>query len=136
MKKNSLEAKLELYYDKIKNPDKVIDNWAIVDIVAYNKLNKIILTSINDINIEQGEKLITTESKHSYIVIKYNVNFIATKVIEREYDYLIKDWDLIAVDKQVLYKGESTKLMANKEIIKTLGIKMTKKAIKDLNSFS
>jgi hypothetical protein len=136
MKNNSLEEKLELYYDKLQNPDKVIDNWAIIDIPAYTKLNKTTLTNINDININKAEKIITAESKSSYVVIKYNANFIATKVIEREYDYLLKDWDLIAVDRQVLYKGEPSKVMTNKEIIKTLGIKLGKKAIKDLDSFN
>lgn len=139
MKNNSLEEKLELYYDKLQNPDKVIDNWAIIDIVAYNKLNKTTLTNINDINIHKAEKIITAESKSSYVVIKYNANFIATKVIEREYDYLLKDWDLIAVNKDTLYKAESetlNKLMSNKEIIKFLGFKLNKKFIKNLDYFS
>lgn len=136
MKSNSLEAKLELYYDKLQNPDKVIDNWAIIDIPAYNKLNKITLTSINDIAKHKTDRVITSETKSNYIVIKHNVNFIATKVIEREYDYLIKDWDLIAVDREVLYKCTPSRVMTDKQVIKILGIKMTRKAIKDLDSFN
>lgn len=136
MKSNSIEAKLELYYDKLKNPDKVIDNWAIIDIPAYNKLNKITLTSINDIAEHKTDRIITSETKSNYIVIKHNVNFIATKVIEREYDYLIKDWDLIAVDREVLYKCTPSRVMTDKQVINILGIKMTKKATKDLDSFN
>jgi hypothetical protein len=136
MKFNSLEEKLEEYYDKLKHPAKIIDNWAIIDIDAFNKLNKITLNNINNVSESQIDRIITTENKNNYIVIKYNPNFIATKVIDKEYDYLLKDWDLIAVDRQALYKGESDKLMTNKEIIKLLGFKLTRKSRTDLDYFS
>ena len=139
MKFKSLEDKLEQYYDKLKQPSKIIDNWAIIDIDAFNKLNKITLTSINNISIGGSDIVITTESKNYYIIIKYSANFITTKVIDTEYDYLLKDWDLIAVDRQSLYKDEvdkANKLMSNKEIIKLLGFKLSRKAIKDLSYFS
>jgi len=136
MKFNSLEHKLEEYYDKLKHPAKIIDNWAIIDIDAFNKLNKITLNNINNISESEVDRIITTENKNNYIVIKYNPNFIATKVIDKEYDYLLKDWDLIAVDRQALYKGESDKLMTNKEIIKLLGFKLTRKSRTDLDYFS
>jgi hypothetical protein len=136
MKFNSLEEKLELYYDKLKHPAKIINNWAIIDIDAFNKLHKITLTNIN--NVSQGEidRIITTENKNNYIVIKYSPNFIATKVIDKEYDYLLKDWDLIAVDRETMYKGESNKLMTNKEIIKLLGLKLNKNSRANLEYFS
>jgi len=136
MKFNSLEDKLEEYYDKLKHPAKIIDNWAIIDIDALNELNKITLTSISNISEGEVDRIITTESKNNYIVIKYSPNFIATKVIDNEYNYLIKDWDLIAVDRETLYKGETNKLMTNKEIIKLLGFKLNKKARLDLNYFN
>jgi len=136
MKFKSLEDKLELYYDKLQNPSKIIDNWAIVDLTAYNKLNKTTLIGINEISNSITDRIITTESKNNYIIIKYSPNFIATKVIDTEYDYLLKDWDLIAVDREVLYKGEANKLMTNKEIIKFLGFKLTKKAKLDLDYFN
>ena len=139
MKYKSLEEKLELYYDKIKHTPKTIDNWAIIDIDAFDKLNIITLTSINNISIGDNDIVITTESKNNYIVIKYSANFITTKVIGTEYDYLLKDWDLIGVDRQSLYKSEAdkiNKLMTNKEIIKLLGFKLTKKSRADLNYFS
>ena len=136
MKFKSLEHKLELYYDKLKHPSKIIDNWAIIDIDAFKKLNKITLNNINNVSEGKVDRIITTENKNNYIVIKYSPNFIATKVIDNEYDYLLKDWDLIAVDRETLYKGEANKVMTNKEIIKLLGFKLTKKSRADLEYFS
>jgi hypothetical protein len=136
MKFKSLEEKLELYYDKLKNPAKIINNWAIIDIDAFNKLHKITLTNINNVSQSDIDRIITTENKNNYIVIKYSPNFIATKVIDKEYDYLLKDWDLIAVDRETMYKGESNKLMTNKEIIKLLGFKLSKRAKDNLEYFN
>jgi len=136
MKYKSLEEKLELYYNKVKNPSKIIDNWAIIDIDAFNKLKKITLNNINNVSQSDIDRIITTENKNNYIIIKYSPNFIATKVIDKEYDYLLKDWDLIAVDREVMYKGESNKVMTNKEIIKLLGFKLTKSSRANLEYFN
>jgi hypothetical protein len=138
MKSKSLEDKLEEYYYKLQNPSLIIGDWAIVDKDALNKLNKITLTNINEVNNYATERLITTESKNNYIVIKYSPSFIATKVINKEYDYLLKDWDLIAINKNTIYKVESetpNKVMSNKEIIEFLGFKLNKKFIKNLEYF-
>jgi len=135
MKFKSLEEKLELYYDKVKNPSKIIDNWAIIDIDAFNALNKITIISINNISHGEIDRIITTETKNKYIIIKYNPSFIATKVIDTEYDYLIKDWDLIAVDRDTIYKENISKIISNKEIMKLLGFKLNKKARLDLEYF-
>jgi len=135
MKFKSLEEKLELYYDKLKNPAKIINNWAIIDIDAFNKLKKITLNNINNVSENDVDRLITTENKNNYIIIKYTPNFIATKVIDKEYDYLLNDWDLIAVDRESLSKEEPNKLMSNKEIIELLGLKLNKRAKEDLNYF-
>ena len=136
MKFKSIEDKLEEYYNKLKHPAKIINNWAIIDIDAFNKLKKITLNNISNVSNGEADRIITTESKNYYIIIKYNPNFIATKVINTEYDYLLKDWDLIAVDRETLYKGEANKLISNKEIIKLLGFKLTKKSRADLDYFS
>jgi len=135
MKFKSLEHKLEEYYNKLKHPAKIINNWAIIDIDAFNKLKKITLNNINNISYGEDDRIITTENKNNYIVIKYSPNFIATKVIDKEYDYLLKDWDLIAVDREVMYKGKSNKVMTNKEIIKLLGFKLTKSSRANLEYF-
>lgn len=136
MKYKSLEEKLELYYNKVKNPSKIIDNWAIIDIDAFNKLSKITLHNINNVNESKVDRIITTETKNNYIIIKYSPNFIATKVINKEYDYLLKDWDLIAVDRDTIYKENISKILSNKEIMKLLGFKLNKKARLDLDYFS
>jgi hypothetical protein len=135
MKFKSLEEKLELYYDKVKNPSKIIDNWAIIDIDAFEALHKLTIISINNVSHGEVDRIITTETKNKYIVIKYSPSFIATKVIDTEYDYLIKDWDLIAVDRDTIYKENITKIVSNKEIIKLLGFKLNKKARLDLDYF-
>jgi len=135
VKFKSLEQKLESYYDKLKNPTKVIGDWAIIDIDAYNKINKTILTNINDITDYLNEKVILAESKNKFIAIKYTPNFIATKFVDTEYDLLLKDWDLIAVDREYLYKGKSNKILSNKEIIAILGFKLSKKVKSILASF-
>ena len=135
MKFKSLEEKLELYYSKITNPTKVINNWAIIDIDAFNKLSKITLHNINNVSRGVDDSIITTESKNNYIIIKYSPSFIATKVIDKEYDYLLKDWDLIAVDRQTLHKGETDMVITSKEIIKLLGFKLTKNSRANLDYF-
>lgn len=135
MKFKSIEAKLELYYDRLKRPQKIINNWAIIDLDLLNSLKKIKLISINDIDYYQAEKVIITESKKQYIIIKISLNFIAIKITNNEYEVNIKDWDLIAVDKNYIYKGKETEPMTNKQIIEFLGFKLDKKAIKDLEYF-
>jgi hypothetical protein len=136
MKYKSLEEKLELYYYKVKNPSKIIDNWAIIDIDAFNKLSKITLHNINNVSESKVDRIITTETKNNYIIIKYSPSFIATKVINKEYDYLLKDWDLIAVDRDTIYKENISKILSNKEIMKLLGFKLNKKARLDLDYFN
>lgn len=131
----SLQDKLELYYDRLKNPPKIIKNWAIIDLELLNTLKKIKINNINDITNYLDEKIISAETKDKYIVIKVSFNFIAIKIIDTEYDYIIKDWDLIAVDKNYVYKGKETKPMTNKEIMQFLGFKLNKKLIKNLEYF-
>lgn len=131
----SLQDKLELYYDRLKHPPKIIKNWAIIDVELLNSLKKIKLNNINDITNYLNEKIISAETKDKYIVIKVSFNFIAIKIIDTEYDYIIKDWDLIAVDKNYVYKGKETKPMTNKEIMQFLGFKLNKKLIKNLEYF-
>jgi len=136
MKYKSLEEKLELYYYKVKNPSKIIDNWAIIDIDAFKTLHKLTIISINNVSHGETDRIITTETKNNYIIIKYSPSFIATKVIDKEYDYLIKDWDLIAVDRDTIYKENISKILSNKEIMKLLGFKLNKKARLDLDYFN
>ena len=76
MKFKSIEDKLEEYYNKLKHPAKIINNWAIIDIDAFNKLKKITLNNINNVSEGKIDRIITTENKNNYIIIKYSPNFI------------------------------------------------------------
>jgi hypothetical protein len=135
VKFKSLQDKLELYYDRLKSPPKIIKNWAIIDLELFNSLKKIKLTSVNDIYSYEDEKIILLENKSKHIVIKITLNFVAIKITNNEYELNIKEWDLIAVDKNYIYKGNAAKPMTNKEIIELLGFKLDKKAKEDLEYF-
>jgi len=136
MKINSLNDKIELYYNRIKKPQAIIGNWSIVDLDMLNSLKDIKLTNINYIDTYEDQKIISSESKENYILIKNSFNFIAVKIANKEYNLLIKEWDLIAVDTKHIYKQLATKPMTNKQIIKFLGFKTSNKIKKDLNYFS
>lgn len=136
MNVKSLQAKLELYYNRLQNPQKIIGNWAIIDTKLLNSLKKITITNINSIDKNIEERIICAESKNKYIAIKVSFNFIAIKIIDNEYNYIIKDWDLIAVDKDYVYKGKTTEPMTNKQIIKFLGFRLSNKAKENLEYFN
>jgi len=136
MKISSLNDKIELYYNRIKKPQAIIGNWSIVDLDLLNSLKDIKLTNINYIDTYEDQKIILSESKENYILIKSSFNFIAIKITNKEYNLLIKEWDLIAVDTKHIYKELATKPMTNKQIIKFLGLKTSNKFKKDLSYFS
>jgi len=136
MKIYSLKDKLELYYDKMQNPVKVIGNWNIIDKDAWSKIKRYKITNINNVVNHTTERIIILETKNNYIAIKYSPNFIASKILNTEYDYHLEDWDLIAVDKKYLYKGEETKTMTNKQLIKLLELNLSKKAKDNLDYFN
>ena len=136
MKISSLNDKIELYYNRIKKPQAIIGNWSIVDLDLLNRLKDIKLTNINYIDTYEDQKIISSESKENYILIKSSFNFIAIKITNKEYNLLIKEWDLIAVDTKHIYKELATEPMTNKQIIKFLGFKTFNKFKKDLDYFS
>lgn len=136
MKKDSLEVRLEKYYKELTNPKKIIGNWAIIDLDLLNKLNKIKLENINDIYTNKTETIIVAESKKNFIIIKHNYLFIAIKLTSSEYGSLIQDWSLIAVNKNYLYGGKTENQDSNKEIMKLLGFKLSKKAMIDFGYFN
>lgn len=136
MKISSLNDKIELYYNRIKKPQAIIGNWSIVDLDILNSLKDIKLTNINYIDTYEDQMIISSESKENYILIKSSFNFIAIKITNKEYNLLIKEWDLIAVDTKHIYKELATEPMTNKEIIKFLDFKTSNKIKKDLDYFS
>lgn len=136
MKVKPVKDKLELYYNRLKHPQKIIDNWAVIDLDLLNSLKKIKLTGINDIYSYEDEKIMLLENKTKYIVIKNTLNFLAIKIANNEYELNTKEWDLLAVDKNHIYKQEATKPMTNKKIIEFLGFKLSNKAKEDLEFFN
>jgi hypothetical protein len=131
-----LLKKLNLYYDRLSNPTIVIGEWNIIDEKEFKKLNKITLTSISEIKAYDNENTISAEYKNKFIVFKYNTAFIAIKQIDREYEYLLKDWSLIAVNRNYITKGTTQQSIAVKDILKVTGIKLNKKAKRDLSYFN
>jgi hypothetical protein len=131
-----LLKKLNLYYDRLSNPTIVIGEWNIIDEKEFKKLNKITLTSISEIKAYDNENTISAEYKNKFIVFKYNTAFIAIKRIDREYEYLLKDWSLIAVNRNYITKGTTQQSIAVKDILKVTGIKLNKKAKRDLSYFN
>jgi len=155
VKKSNLEKKLELYYNKLHNAKIVIDNWAILDEKAYNKLLKTTIISINNIFSEtykpvslaslslenisnkdiSKEIVIFCESKKEIIVFKYNINFIAIRRAETEYGLYTGEYDLIAVNKNYIYENNNNILYSPRQLMNTFKIKLSKKAMKDLEYF-
>lgn len=136
MNEEKLLKKLNLYYDRLSNPTIVIGEWNIIDEKEFKKLNKITLTSISEIKAYDNENTISAEYKNKFIVFKYNTAFIAIKQIDREYEYLLKDWSLIAVNRNYITKGTTQQSIAVKDILKVTGIKLNKKAKRDLSYFN
>jgi len=135
------EKKLEHYYNNYKkNKNKLkIGNWIVVDEEFYSlyknriTLNNIKLYSGENESSKRKEHYIIAETKGNYIIIKYNSNFIAVNICEREYE-LMNTINLVMINSNSIYNiennvGEPPQI---KELIKTLNWKATRKAIKDL----
>lgn len=138
----SYEPRLEQYYNNYKNNKLRIGEWIIVDENYYNQYkNKI---TINNIKLYSGENELTkrpeqyalAETKSDYIVIKYSANFIAVNICQREYE-LHNTINLVMVNKNATKNIENNTgdVLNVKAIFKTLGWKVTRKAIKDLEQF-
>ena len=138
----SYEPRLEQYYNNYKNNKLRIGEWIIVDEDYYNIYkNKI---TINNIKLYSGENELTkrpeqyalAETKSDYIVIKYSANFIAVNICQREYE-LHNTINLVMVNKNATKNIENNTgdVLNIKDIFKTLGWKVTRKAIKDLEQF-
>ena len=138
---------LNSFYSVYKNPKYKIDNWIIVNNEAYLKNKGKINIISGDYEIkdhisynEYNEKLTTkqvtllAETKSKYICIKYNSNFIAVNISDTEYGLTINEFTLFAVANSEVI-GLNKDIPKLKEILKVLGWKATKKAIKDLEEF-
>ena len=138
------ESKLEGYYNAYKkNQNKLkIADWIVVDEEFYlsykNKItiNNIKLYSGENESTKRPESYILAETRNDYIVIKYSANFIAVNICQREYE-LHNTINLVMVNENATknIENNSGDVPNIKTIIKTLGWKATRKAIKDLEEF-
>jgi len=152
VKKTNLDKKLELYYNKLHNSKIQIGDWVILDEKAYNLLKKTTIISINNIFAEaykpvslvgiltpnkeiSKEIVIFCESKKEIIVFKYNINFIAIRRAETEYGLFTGEYDLIGVNKNYVYENKQSILFSPRQLIKMFKIKLSRKAMKDLEYF-
>jgi len=138
------EARIEGYYNNYqKNKNKLkIGDWIVVDEEYYNLYkNKI---TINNIKLYSGKNQVTQkpeqyallDTKNDYIIIKYSANFIAVNICQREYE-LNNNINLVMVNQNATRNIENNNVEVPniKTIFKTLGWKVTRKAIKDLEQF-
>lgn len=136
---------MEKIYNTYKiNKNKVkIGDWVVVDEYYYNKYKDKL--KITDIKLYSGkseltgkeENYIVAETKTEYILIKYNSNFVAVNICEREYD-LAKNITLVLINSNSVSNIENNtgKIPSIKELIKVLGWKATRKAITNLEEFN
>jgi hypothetical protein len=131
--------------DKVYNTYKInknklkIGDWVVVDEYFYYKYKDNI--TINSLTLYHGEneltkrkeKYVVAESKNEYILLKYNSNFLAINICEREYD-LTKNINLVMINQNSVYNIENNKgeIPNIKYIFKILGWKIARKAIKNL----
>ena len=138
------EARIEGYYNnyqKNKNKLKIAD-WIVVDEEYYlankDKINiiNIKLYSGENESTKRPESYVLAETKSDYIIIKYSANFIAVNICQREYE-LHNSINLVMVNENATknIENNSGEVPNIKKIIKTLGWKATRKAIKDLEEF-
>ena len=138
------EDRIENYYNayqKNKNKLKIAD-WIVVDEEYYLankdkiKIISIKLYSGENISTKRPESYVLAETKNDYIIIKYSANFIAVNICQREYE-LHNNINLVMVNENATknIENNSGDVPNIKKIIKTLGWKVTRKAIKDLEEF-
>ena len=138
------EDRIENYYNayqKNKNKLKIAD-WIVVDEEFYAlyknqiTINNIKLYSGENISTKRPESYVLAETKNDYIIIKYSANFIAVNICQREYE-LHNNINLVMVNENATknIENNSGDVPNIKKIIKTLGWKVTRKAIKDLEEF-
>ncbi len=138
MTEETLLKKLELYYNKIKNPTYVVGNWIVVNDKLYNKYkNKINISSINSILHSEDYDIIVFETKKQYYAVKYSSNFVCIRESDNEYNLITDDYDLLGVNKEIAHI--STKETNNNitliDLAKDFGWKLSKKAKKDFEQF-
>lgn len=145
---NPYISNINKFYKEYLNPEYVNKGWAIVNPKEYSyyidsKITNARMTSktipiidFDGSKLNNTQHIVYCESKNDYRILKYNSNFLAVKVAEREYD-LIKDTEIWAIRKS---KDEyDLKLDANppefKLILNILNWKMSKKSYDNIEVF-
>jgi hypothetical protein len=133
-----LEQQLVKYYETIKNPLYRIDNW----IIANNELYNIVynnLTISNIISVNQtttNQLVIVFDTKKEYYALKYNSSYICLKVSSTEYGLITEDYQLLAVDQNIVYTLVNNKEMARfRYLCKLFKWRISKRAKDDLDYF-
>jgi hypothetical protein len=137
---------LESFYSQYSNPKYVIDGWAIVDNSFYESYkNKVKLISIkinstaipvkdiDEVYVNNIQNTAYCETMDKYVKLRYNSNFIAVNIYEREYEYN-KGIKLVSIRKMsdfnLLDKPPEFKLILN-----ILGWKASKKVLDNIETF-
>lgn len=98
--------KLTKYYEKIKDPTYKIGNWLVANDEIYLKYkNKLKINNIASYLFHKDEVIVVAEDKKYYYAIKYNSNFVCIRQTETEYGLVIGDYDLLAVNSEVIYQN-------------------------------
>lgn len=138
--KIDLNKEIQKIYDLLIDSKEVRGDWAIIQPKISKKIrNKVTIININNIiNNEFNEKILFVESKKEYYYIKYSGKFISLISAENEYGLAIAPpIQVYAVNLEAISKpNEPNKAYTPKEILKTIGFKLSKKAIKDLDDFT
>lgn len=138
-------SKIDQAYEEFSKRNLVKGDWVIVGDEVYNKYkNKITISNINYHYEPEIEKAIPSypvtslkfffETKKYYGTIKYNINFIAYNISEREYSALTDTMTLIAVNRNLEnnYNNKVVKPPMLSEVLRIIGWKMTNKAKKEI----
>lgn len=137
---------LESFYSQYQNPKYIKGDWVIVDNSFYEAhKNKIKLISIrinstaipvkdiDQVYVNNIQNTAYCETKDKYVKLRYNSNFIAVNIYDREYEYN-KGIKLIAIRKitnfSLLNKPPEFKLILN-----ILGWKVSKKVLDNIELF-
>ena len=138
MKEDYINNQVAKIYDLLVKGSKIIDDWSILEEDKFKEIKKKTIKNISNIDVNKyAEITILAESKKEYYYIKYNSKFISIVISETEYGLLIEIPKIYAVNIDVLTETKPKIIDYNpKYILKLIGFKLSKKAIKDLEQFA
>jgi len=138
--KIDFNKEIQKIYDLLLDSKETRGDWAIIQPEISKKIrNKISIININNVlSNEFKERIILAETKKEYYYIKYSGKFISLISAETEYGLAIAPpVQVYAVNLEAISKpNEPSKAYSPKEILKTIGFKLSKKVIKDLEDFT